>query len=145
MPGEGGLFVLVKTSNPGSAEVQGLGLTQGGSVMEAVAGLVARLGAGRLGHCGLADVGAVVGATYPDEARHLRALMPDQFFLVPGYGAQGGSAADALAGRRPDGRGILVNSSRAILAAWQAGDASDWAGAARAALDAMNADLAGET
>jgi orotidine-5'-phosphate decarboxylase len=84
----------------------------------------------------------VVGATYPEQARRLRALMPDTLFLVPGYGAQGGSAADALAGARSDGRGVVINSSRGIIAAWQAARSSDWQGAARAALAAMNADLA---
>lgn len=136
-----GIFVLVKTSNPSSGELQDL--PQGdGAVMDAMARLVAAWGAERRGACGLSDVGAVVGATYPAQARRLRALMPDTVFLVPGYGAQGGSAADALAGARADGRGVLVNSSRGIIAAWQAAEASDWQGAARAALAGMNADLA---
>ena len=137
-----GVFVLVKTSNPSSGELQDL--AQGdGAVMDAMARLVAGWGAERRGVCGLSDVGAVVGATYPAQARHLRALMPDTIFLVPGYGAQGGSAADAVAGARADGRGVIVNSSRGIIAAWQTTKTSDWQGAARAALDAMNADLAG--
>jgi orotidine-5'-phosphate decarboxylase len=147
--GQGGIFVLVKTSNKGSGELQGLALAAGEPVAgqpplvcDAMARLVANWGRDRLGACGLSAVGAVVGATWPAEARRLRALMPDTIFLVPGYGAQGGSAADALAGARPDGRGVIVNSSRAILGAWQAAKAADWAGAARAALEAMNADLA---
>ena len=136
-----GVFVLVKTSNPSSGELQDL--AQGdGAVSDAMARLVAGWGAARRGACGLSDVGAVVGATYPAQAKRLRALMPDTIFLVPGYGAQGGSAADALAGARDDGRGMLVNSSRGIIAAWQATKRSDWQAAARAALDAMNADLA---
>lgn len=139
----GGVFVLVKTSNAGSGEFQGLQLADGSANMEAMARLVARWGAPRRGAGGLNDVGAVVGATYPAEARRLRELMPDTVFLVPGYGAQGGSAADALAGRRPDGRGCVVNSSRAIIGAWEKAKAEDWAGAARGALDAMNRDLAG--
>jgi len=144
-PGEAGIFVLVKTSNPGSASLQGLRLADGRSVAEAMADLGAALGAGRLGRCGLSDVGAVVGATYPDEARALRERMPDTLFLVPGYGAQGGSAADALAGRRGTGDGVLVNSSRGIIAAWRDADAADgWQEAARAALDTMNADLASQ-
>ncbi len=134
-----GVFVLVKTSNPSSGELQDLAC-DGASVMERMAGLVARWGAGRLGACGLSDVGAVVGATWPDQARQLRAVMPDTLFLVPGYGAQGGTAHDALAGARPAGGGVLVNSSRAILAAWQ-GTAGSWKEAARSALDLMNADL----
>ena len=139
-----GIFVLVRTSNPSAGEVQD---QHAGAVTVAgaVAVLVGQWGDGRLGpRSGLSDVGAVVGATWPEEARRLRQLMPDTLFLVPGYGAQGGGASDALAGARPcDGGGILVNSSRAIIGAWQAADAAaTWAEAARAALDAMNADLA---
>lgn len=137
-----GIFVLVKTSNKGSGEFQGLGLADGGANMEAMARLVARWGADRRGNGGLSAVGAVVGATWPAEAKRLRELMPDTIFLVPGYGAQGGSAADALAGRRADGRGCVVNSSRAIIGAWEKAGGEDWAAAARGALDAMNADLA---
>jgi orotidine-5'-phosphate decarboxylase len=111
-----------------------------------MANLVRTWGSERLGSSGLSDIGAVVGATWPDEARRLRERMPDTIFLVPGYGAQGGSAADALAGRRADGKGVIVNSSRGIIAAWQDrshGEWSedDWSGAARAALDRMNEDL----
>lgn len=144
-PSGTGIFVLVKTSNPSSGELQDLALTSGedgaGTVMEAMALLVHQWGAERLGTCGLSDVGAVVGATYPFQAKRLRRLMPDSIFLVPGYGAQGGTAEDALAGLRADGRGVIVNSSRAILAAWQKPRSEDWAGAARAALEAMNKDL----
>ena len=136
-----GVYVLVKTSNPSSGDLQDQ--PQGeGTVAEAMARLVHRWGAGRVGTCGLTDVGAVVGATWPAQARALRALMPDTPFLVPGYGAQGGSAADAKAGARADGRGILVNSSRGIIGAWQATKTADWQAAARATLDAMNQDLA---
>ena len=138
----GAVFVLVKTSNPGSGEFQGLKLASGDANMEAMAKLVRTWGEGRQGACGLNDVGAVVGATWPAEAKRLRELMPDTVFLVPGYGAQGGSAADALAGLRPDGRGCVINSSRAIIGAWEKSQAADWAAAARGALDAMNRDLA---
>jgi orotidine-5'-phosphate decarboxylase len=126
-PSGTGVFVLVKTSNPSSGELQDQLLANGTPVMEAMATLVAGWGRGRTGACGLNDVGAVVGATYPAQAKR--------------YGAQGGSAADALAGKRSDGRGVLVNSSRAIIAAWQSAKTDDWAGAAAAALDAMNRDL----
>lgn len=138
VPGGTGIFVLVKTSNPSSGELQDQGQP---AVMERMASLVAQWGASRRGTCGLNDIGAVVGATWPAQARALRALMPDTIFLVPGYGTQGGSAADALAGRRPDGSGLLVNSSRAILGAWEKAKGGDWRDAARAALDAMNQDL----
>ncbi len=147
-----GVFVLVKTSNPSSGDLQDVALAAGAqrpgaagpaaATMELMAQLVAEWGRGRTGRCGLNDVGAVVGATYPEQARRLRQLMPETLFLVPGYGAQGGSAADALAGARSDGGGVLVNSSRGIIAAWQKPAASDWAAAARGALDAMNRDLA---
>jgi orotidine-5'-phosphate decarboxylase len=150
-PGTGGVFVLVKTSNPSSGELQDIALaanvraknatSDANQAMELMAQLVAQWGAGRHGQCGLTDVGAVVGATYPAQAKRLRTLMPDTIFLVPGYGAQGGTAEDALAGKRSDGRGVIVNSSRGIIAAWQKSSDKDWAAAARGALDAMNGDL----
>ena len=137
-----GIFVLVHTSNPSAGDLQDR-VSGSGTVAETLAGLVHEWGRNRLGASGLCDIGAVVGATWPDEARRLRQLMPDTPFLVPGYGAQGGGAHDAVAGARPiDGGGILVNSSRAIIGAWQSDDAADaWADAARSALDAMNVDL----
>ncbi|MFP5322125.1 MAG: orotidine-5'-phosphate decarboxylase [Acidimicrobiia bacterium] len=134
-----GAFVLVKTSNPGSGELQDVAAGDA-TVADRVADRVAAWGADRLGACGLSAVGAVVGATYPDHARALRDRMPDTVFLVPGYGAQGGTAAEAVAGRRPDGRGVLVSSSRGITAAWQ-DDGAELGDAARRALDAMNAEL----
>ena len=139
---EHGIFVLVKTSNPSSGELQGKNC-EDSTVMEQMAQLVEAWGADRIGTSGLHNIGAVVGATYPEEARLLRKHMPNSIFLVPGYGAQGGGAADALAGLRDDGRGVLVNSSRAINGAWQADGWADddWAAAARHALDEMNADL----
>jgi len=137
----GGVFVLVKTSNPGSGELQDLELAGGGTVADRMADRVAAWGADRLGACGLSDVGAVVGATYPEHAAALRERMPDTVFLVPGYGAQGASASDAVAGVRSDGRGVLVSSSRGITGAWQQTGSDDVGAAARGALDAMNAAL----
>jgi orotidine-5'-phosphate decarboxylase len=141
-PDGSGIFVLVKTSNPSSGEFQDLPL-QEGTAMEAMARLVAKWGVNRVGSSGFTDVGAVVGATYPDQARRLRELMPHTIFLVPGYGTQGGTARDARAGARADGSGVIVNSSRAIIGAWQnrPGGESAWAECAREALDAMNRDL----
>jgi len=136
-----GVFVLVKTSNPGSGELQDVALAGGGTVADRMADRVADWGAAHLGERGLSAVGAVVGATYPEHARALRARMPDTVFLVPGYGAQGGTATDALAGARPDGRGVLVSSSRGITGAWRSHPSGDLATAARAALDEMVADL----
>lgn len=135
-----GLFVLVKTSNPTSGELQDRDLLDG-TVADAVAELVRSWGERHLASCGLSDIGAVVGATYPEHARALRDRMPDTIFLVPGYGAQGGSADDALAGLRSDGRGAIVSSSRAICGAWQAAGTDDWAAAAKDAVIAMNRDL----
>lgn len=137
---EHGLFVLVKTSNPSSGEFQDRAAGDG-SVADLVADLVHGWGADRIGDCGLSDIGAVVGATFPDHARTLRERMPDTIFLVPGYGAQGGTAADAVAGARDDGRGVLVSSSRGINGAWQAAGTENWADAARDAVTAMNRDL----
>lgn len=139
-----GVFVLVRTSNPSAGDLQDRPSGEG-TVFERMAALVAGWGAGRTGACGLSDVGAVVGATWPEQARTLRTAMPHTLFLVPGYGAQGGTALDAVAGRRPAAEGhcgLLVNSSRQILGAWQADGTEDWAGAARRALDAMNDELA---
>lgn len=144
-----GLFVLVKTSNKGSGDLQDLELAAGGKglLYEHVARIVDELGRGQRGSGGLSAIGAVVGATYPAQAQRLRELMPDTIFLIPGYGAQGGSAQDAAAGFRSDGRGAIVNSSRGILFAYKQepyskkfGEA-DFAGAARAATQQMAMDL----
>jgi orotidine-5'-phosphate decarboxylase len=140
-PGEHGIFALVHTSNPSSSELQDRTFADSSTVSDVVAQLVHRWGSNRQGSSGLSDVGAVVGATFPDQAKRLRAFMPDSIFLVPGYGAQGGSAKDALAGLRPDGRGVIVNSSRAIIQAWKDAKTEDFAAAARSALDQMNQDL----
>ena len=139
-----GAFVLVKTSNRSSEDLQDVGTAtvRGAvSVAERVATLVHTWGEDRMGTSGLSDIGAVVGATYPEHARALRERMPDTIFLVPGYGAQGAGASDALAGRRVDGRGVVVSSSRAICGAWQDTGTDDWAAAASTALDAMNREL----
>jgi orotidine-5'-phosphate decarboxylase len=114
-----GIFVLVKTSNPGSGDLQDLTTNGGKPIREVVAEMVDALGKKYLGKRGLSDVGAVVGATYPQEARRLRELMPETIFLIPGYGAQGGTAADAAAGFRSDKRGAIVNNSRGIIFAFR--------------------------
>ena len=104
-----GLFVLVRTSNPGAAELQ----VQRQGALE-VASWIAAWNAERLGACGLGPVGAVVGATVPAEAGVFRAAMPASILLVPGYGAQGGTARDTLPCFLPGLRGALVNSSRGV-------------------------------
>ncbi len=109
-----GLFVLVRTSNPGGGMFQNLPC-DGQPLYRHVAEEVARWNDECLGECGLGDVGAVVGATNPKELVELREAMPRAWFLVPGYGAQGGTAADAKAAYRNDGLGAIVNSSRGVV------------------------------
>lgn len=109
-----GVFVLVRTSNPGAGQFQDL-VCEGRPVYQHVAEAVGAWGRENLGRCGLGDVGAVIGATYPEELATLRRLLPDVLFLLPGLGTQGASAADTATAFRPDGLGALVNSSRGIL------------------------------
>jgi orotidine-5'-phosphate decarboxylase len=109
-----GIFVLVKTSNPGSADIQDRPIGDGGTISSRLAELVDRLGVGLVGASGYSSIGAVVGATFPHEAQTLRRLMPRAVILVPGYGAQGGTAADAVANFNDDGLGAVVNASRSI-------------------------------
>jgi orotidine-5'-phosphate decarboxylase len=108
----GGIFVLVRTTNPGSAWLQHHGNP---TAAEAVADVLARKGEALTGPSGMSSIGAVVGAMSGDEAPKLRTRMPGAWFLVPGVGAQGGSEEDAVAGARSDGLGCLVNSSRGVL------------------------------
>ena len=142
-----GVFVLVKTSNPGSGDYQDRD-TGGAPLYERVAGSLNGLAARLIGpETGWSSLGVVVGATYPEQAVRIRALLPRALFLVPGYGAQGGSTADAVRGfvRGPRGlEGGLVNSSRAILFPRGADTAGvhTWEKAVDSALDAAIADLA---
>ena len=116
-----GLFVLVRTSNPGSGLFQNL-LCDGRPLYQHVASAVGDWNRENLGQCGLGDVGAVVGATHPEELRLLREMLPEVWFLVPGYGAQGGTAADVAAAFRQDGLGAIVNSSRGVTFPFHADD-----------------------
>ena len=113
------IFALVRTSNPSSSEIQELELAGGCRVYEHVADLVERWGQGTVGQHRYSRVGAVVGATHPEEGRALRARMPHTFFLVPGYGAQGGTARDVTGMFDDAGSGAIVNSSRGIIGAWR--------------------------
>src|SRR6267378_2141545 len=129
-----GVFVLVKTSNPSSGEFQDI-VVQNDSrpshaLWESVAMRVNGWGGDFLGTSGLSPVGAVVGATYPNHARHARELMPAATILVPGYGTQGGKASDAVASARADGTGIIVNASRSLMYAYQKNPAAKPAEAA---------------
>ncbi|MFH0770047.1 MAG: orotidine-5'-phosphate decarboxylase [Candidatus Peregrinibacteria bacterium] len=133
-----GIFILVKTSNPSSGDLQDLPV--GDEVVhEHVAQLVESWGTTCLGpESNLSSIGAVVGATYPEELKYLRTLMPHAVFLIPGYGAQGGTAKDIVSGFIPDGTGAIVNSSRGIIFASKG---KDWKEAAGKAAEAMKAEL----
>ncbi|MCK4623929.1 MAG: orotidine-5'-phosphate decarboxylase [Phycisphaerae bacterium] len=115
-----GVFVLVRTSNPSAATIQDFADANGKKFYEHIAEQVADIGSGEglIGDSGYSCVGAVVGATYPDEARRLREIMPKQIFLVPGYGAQGASADDCAAAFKSDGTGAIVNASRSVIYAF---------------------------
>lgn len=141
-----GLFVLVKTSNPSSGDLQDLELKDGGTVYEVIGQLVSSWGADLVGEKGYSSVGAVVGATYPAQAKILRELMPKTIFLVPGYGAQGGGAEDVKPCFNKDGLGALVNASRSIHFAWEESDRyteKDFGDAARAAAVKMTEEIMG--
>ncbi len=109
-----GIFILVKTSNPGSIDVQDLKLTDGSDLYLAVAKLVRRYAVQLIGKRGYSSIGAVVGATFPVEANILRALLPESIFLVPGYGAQGATGPDVMPCFNSDGLGAVVNASRSL-------------------------------
>lgn len=116
-----GIFVLVKTSNPSSGEFQDQEIgADGRPLYELVGEKVNEWGADLIdGDCGYSDVGAVVGATYPEMGRKLRRIMPHSYILVPGYGAQGGTADDLKPFFNEDGLGAIVNSSRGIICAYK--------------------------
>jgi orotidine-5'-phosphate decarboxylase len=135
-----GVFALVKTSNPSAGEFQDLSTSEG-HVWEAVARRIQGLGSDFLGECGLSAVGAVFGATYPDDARRARELMPSTIILVPGYGAQGAHADDAIAAARADGAGIIVNASRSLMYAYRKRPGVGPAIAAAETADAMRKEL----
>jgi orotidine-5'-phosphate decarboxylase len=138
-----GVFLLVKTSNPSSGQLQDLRAPDD-PIYEHVARYVRERGAELTGECGDSLLGAVVGATYPEEAARLRGLMPLATILVPGYGAQGGGARDTLPSFRSDGTGAVVNSSRGIIHAYrmEGADESRWEEAVVAAVTDMRRDLA---
>jgi orotidine-5'-phosphate decarboxylase len=117
----GGVFVLVRTSNPGARQFQDLDC-DGRPLFLHVGAAVNAWAGEHLGQNGFGDVGAVAGATFPQEMAVLRSAMPYVFFLVPGYGAQGATAADTAPAFRPDGLGAIVNSSRGIIASFAVDD-----------------------
>ena len=138
-----GIFVLVKTSNPSSGELQDLKLTNGASVYEQMGRMCEQWGEALPGKYGYSGVGAVVGATYPEQLKEMREKAPHTFFLVPGYGAQGGGAQDAKNAFDKNGLGAIINSSRGIMCAWkkQGLTEDDFAVAARNEALRMKADI----
>lgn len=139
-----GIFVLVKTSNPSSGELQDLKLESGETVYERMGAMCEKWGESLKGSYGYSGVGAVVGATYPEMLKELREKMPHTFFLVPGYGAQGGGANDVKYAFDKNGIGAIVNSSRGIMCAWQKQEGmteADFAKAARIEALRMRDDL----
>ena len=138
-----GIFVLVKTSNPSSGELQNLKLESGEYIYERMGRLVEEWGKDCIGKYGYSDVGAVVGATHPEEAARLRQQLKNTFFLIPGYGAQGGNAQMIKSCFDENGLGGIVNNSRGIICAYKkpAYSGMDYAEAARAACIDMQQDL----
>jgi orotidine-5'-phosphate decarboxylase len=125
-----GIFVLVKTSNPGGQFLQDV-VCDGEPIYRRVAAHVEQLAAAHLGECGYGAVGAVVGATYPEQLVELRQAMPHTWFLVPGYGSQGGKAADVVGALAANGLGAIVNNSRHIIFAHERPEYRQRFGAAR--------------
>lgn len=128
-----GIFVLVKTSNPSSGELQDRLLQDGRTVYETMGAMCEEWGSDDVGEQGYSSVGAVVGATYPEQLTELRQKLPHTFFLVPGYGAQGAGARDIAGAFDHNGMGAVINSSRGIMCAYQKQgvDEREYASAAR--------------
>lgn len=139
-----GIFVVDKTSFEPNSEIEQLVTNSGRKVWEEIALLVRQWSQGCEGEYGINNVGVVMGATYPDDAPKMREYLPNCFFLVPGYGAQGGGADGAVRGVRKDGLGVIVNSSRDIDYAYSRQfkcDPKDFAEAARQAAEFSRDDL----
>lgn len=142
-----GIFILVKTSNPSSGELQDLRLENGQTVYEKVGSLVNSWGETTIGKYGYSSVSAVVGATYPNQLKELRSQMPHTFFLIPGYGAQGGKPEDIALGFDENGLGGIVNASRSLMCAYRSEqwknqyEEKDFAKATRAEAIAMRDTL----
>lgn len=120
-----GMFILVKTSNKSSGELQDLKVEDGKAIYEKVAELVNSWGEELIGETGYSSVSAVVGATYPMQIEILRKIMPKAYFLIPGYGAQGGKAEDIALGFDKNGLGGIVNASRSLMCAYKS---ENWKG-----------------
>lgn len=137
-----GLFVLVKTSNPGGKMLQDLD-AEGQPLYHYVARHVEKLAQNSLGESQYGSVGAVVGATYPEQLAELRTMMPHAWLLVPGYGSQGGTAADVAAAFDAEGLGAIINSSRGIIFAHRRREFADTYGEGRwqAAVEAATLEM----
>jgi orotidine-5'-phosphate decarboxylase len=146
-----GIYILVRTSNPGAGTLQDVRQSDGTSVYERIAAVVEDLAVSTGGSAAYGPVGAVVGATWPQELAELRRAMPHAPLLIPGYGAQGGGAKDVAAAFAPDGSGALVNNSRGIIFAGERKEfagrfaPAEWERAVEAATQEMIADLAANT
>lgn len=142
-----GIFVLVKTSNKSSGEVQDLVLQNGKTIYETVAELVNEWGKDLVGEYGYSSISSVVGATYPQQLEELRKIMPASYFLIPGYGAQGGKAEDIALGFDGNGLGGIVNASRSLMCAYKSDlwkdkfAEEDYAKATRAEAERMREEL----
>jgi len=137
-----GLFALVRTSNPGGDALQTLALQDGRTVSEAVADMIAQQGSSHVGASGYSLLGAVVGATKPADAGALRQRMPQQIFLVPGFGAQGGTAEDVKACFDEQGRGALITASRSVIYAFRDQPGERWTKAVARAAEDLNQQIA---
>jgi orotidine-5'-phosphate decarboxylase len=148
---DAGIYVLVRTSNPGAGAFQDIRQVDGTTLYQRVAAVVEELAESTRKGYAYGAVGAVVGATYPQELAELRQAMPHAPFLIPGYGAQGGSAREVAGAFAADGLGALVNSSRGIIFAIERNEYAgrfspvEWEPAAEAATRDMIADLAANT
>ncbi len=134
-----GMFILVKTSNPSSGQLQDRNIDDAPVYMQ-MAKLVRAWGEKFIDESGYTPIGAVVGATYPEELEAIRKELPNSYFLIPGYGAQGGGGKDVVGGFNTDGLGALVNSSRGIIFAYQK-LGGDYKTAAVTAVKTMNQDI----
>ena len=114
-----GIFILVKTSNPSSGELQDVKLENGEEVYVKVAKLVEEWGKDLRGENGYSSIAAVVGATYPKQLKEIREIAPHTYFLIPGYGAQGGKVEDIALGFDKNGLGGIVNASRSLMCAYK--------------------------
>ncbi len=136
-----GVFCVVKTSNPGGAEVQDLALSDGRPVWQHVARLVGEWGADLVGERGLSSVGAVIGATHPRAVGEARRLLPQSLLLLPGVGAQGATPGDVARAFTSGPASALVNVSRSVMYAYRQGDQADWRGAAGAAAARVKSEV----